>query len=186
MSAGTIALIVVAVSVAVWALFMANITIRRQRKAAAAGAGEDAAAEQLTTAEAAAEAPGRKRRLLPFPRRGERVEAEPKPPPAPLTSEQLAVTRRQFLNRAWGASFGVFLGFFGMSSLSFLWPKLTGGFGTKITAGDYEEILAEVGPQNNFTPKFVSDGRFWLTYYEGDPGDIPVYLAVGAKKTKLL
>jgi cytochrome b6-f complex iron-sulfur subunit len=194
MSAGTIALIVVAISIALWALFMANITIRRQRKAAAAagaasrehpGAGEEAAAEQMTRAEAVAEPPER-RRLLPFPRRGERVEAEPKPPPPPLTAEQLAVTRRQFLNRAWGASFGVFLGFFGMSSLSFLWPKLTGGFGTKITAGDYKEILAEVGPQNNFTPKFISDGRFWLTYYEGDPGDIPVYLAVGAKDTKLL
>ena len=33
MSPGTIALIVVAVSIAAWGLFMANVTIRRERKA---------------------------------------------------------------------------------------------------------------------------------------------------------
>ena len=123
MSPTTIALIVVAISVAGWALFMANITIRRQRKARAAtdthehpaAGGTDAAepSAQKSADTTAAEATS---------------EPAPKPKPAPLTPEQMAVSRRQFLNRAWGASFGLFLGFFGMSSLSFLWPKLTGGF----------------------------------------------------------
>ena len=177
MSPTTIALIVVAVSVAGWALFMANITIRRQRKAALGSdtrehpAGGEAAATEDTGAKAEAAAP---------------AEPAPKPKPVPLTPEQLAVSRRQFLNRAWGTSFGLFLGVFGMGSLSFLWPKLTGGFGTKITVGNYEDLLREVGPENDFKPKFISEGRFWLTYYEGDPGDIPVYLAVGASETKLL
>ncbi|MEA2517655.1 MAG: cytochrome b6-f complex iron-sulfur subunit, partial [Actinomycetota bacterium] len=108
-------------------------------------------------------------------------------PPAqlkPLTPDQMGVSRRQFLNRAWTASFSAFLGFFGMGTLSFLWPKLTGGFGTKITAGDYEDILSKVGPDGGFTPLFIPEGRFYLTYYEGT-GDAPVYVAVDAVNTKL-
>jgi cytochrome b6-f complex iron-sulfur subunit len=114
------------------------------------------------------------------------VTVEPVPPIArkPLTPEQHDVSRRQFLNRAWGMSFIGFLGLFGMSSLSFLWPKLTGGFGTKIAAGDYKEILKAVGPKGGYTPLFVSQGRFYLTYYEGS-GDSPVYAIVGAMDTKI-
>ena len=100
-----------------------------------------------------------------------------------LTPQQLAVSRRQFLNRAWTASFSAFLGLFGMAQLSFLWPKLTGGFGTEIAVGNYDDLLAEIGPPN-FMPKFVAAGRFWLTYYEGT-GDAPVYTAIGAKEAKM-
>ena len=112
------------------------------------------------------------------------VEKVPEKKRKPLTPEQLAVSRRQFLNRAWSLSFLGFLGFFGMSSLSFLWPKLTGGFGTKINAGNYDDILAQVGPEGGFLPLFIAEGRFWLTYYEGT-GDAPVYTVVGAVDTKL-
>lgn len=180
MSPGTIALIVVAASIAAWALFMANVTIRKQRKAAAgAGAGAaDAKASPLPAqpAAAGAGASGSTPTVT--------VETVPQERRKPLTPEQMAVSRRQFLNRAWTLSFTGFLGFFGMSSLSFLWPKLTGGFGTKITAGNYEDILALVGPDNNFTPLFIPEGSFWLTYYEGT-GDAPVYEAIGAVDSKL-
>ena len=181
MSPTTIALIVVAISVAGWALFMANITIRRQRKARmGADTREHPAGGEAAAAEAVEDDGKTDAKVAP-------AEAPaPKPKPVPLTPEQMAVSRRQFLNRAWGTSFGLFLGVFGMSSLSFLWPKLTGGFGTRITVGNYDDLLREVGPENDFQPKFVAEGRFWLTYYEGDPGDIPVYLAVGAVETKLL
>ena len=101
-----------------------------------------------------------------------------------LTSEQLAVSRRQFLNRAMSASFGAFLGVFGMGTLSFLWPTLAGGFGTKITAGNYDELLEQIGPRNNFKPVFFAEGRFWLTYYDGT-ADSPVYLAINAKEVKM-
>jgi cytochrome b6-f complex iron-sulfur subunit len=77
-----------------------------------------------------------------------------------------------------------FLGLFGMSTLSFLWPKLTGGFGSRITAGIYDDLIKEVGPANNYKPKFVAEGRFWLTYYEGT-GDSPVYIAINAKDLKI-
>ena len=180
MSPGTIALIVVAVSVAAWGLFMANLTIRRQRKAAGGAEtrespakGEGAAALATGTPAAAGAGGGQVT-----------VEKVPKEARKPLTPDQLAVSRRQFLNRAWTVSFLTFLGFFGMSSLSFLWPKLTGGFGTVINAGNYDDLLREIGPENNFKPKFISDGRFWLTYYDGD-GDQPVYIAIGAKELKM-
>ena len=176
MSPGTIALIVVALSVAGWAAFMFLITVRRQRKAAASSAAATrehpaAAGPALARSE---EAPVE-------------TTAQKAPAPArkPLSPGEMAVSRRQFLNRAWTASFSAFLGFFGMSTLSFLWPKLTGGFGTKISAGDYEDIIAKVGPEGNFTPLFIPEGRFYLVYYEGT-ADSPVYELVNAKDTKLL
>jgi len=169
-SPGTIALIVIAISVVGWGAFMANVTIRKQRKAEVAG-GEGGTATLEREAEAVA--PEKK------PEPKVTVEKVPEKKLKPLTPAQMAVSRRQFLNRAWTGSFTVFLGLFGMSTLSFLWPKLTGGFGTEISVGEADDLLAEIGPPN-YVPKFVAEGRFWLVAYEGD-GDAPVYLATGAK-----
>lgn len=180
MSPGTIALVVVALSVAAWAAFMANVTIRRSRKATAfASAGTTTADRPSQPAEPVAEA-----KPEPEPKPEVKVQKVPEKERKPLTPDQMAVSRRQFLNRAWTASFTAFLGLFGMSTLSFLWPKLTGGFGTEITVGNYEDLLAQVGPNGGFKPLFVPEGRFWLTYYEGN-ADSPVYLAINAKDTKL-
>jgi cytochrome b6-f complex iron-sulfur subunit len=180
-SPGTNALIIVAVSIAAWAAFMANVTIRRQRKAAAAGAATavEPAASGTTDVAPVTATPAAATSASSV-----TVETVPEKKRKPLTPEQLAVSRRQFLNRAWSLSFLGFLGFFGMSSLAFLWPKLTGGFGTKITAGNYDDIIAQVGPEGGFMPLFVAEGRFWLTYYEGT-GDAPVYTVVDAVNTKL-
>jgi cytochrome b6-f complex iron-sulfur subunit len=178
---GTIALIVVAASIAAWALFMANVTIRRQRKAAAAN---KVAVDNREHPAAAGSTSVPQSEAEPKASADVTVETVPEPKRKPLTQEQLSISRRQFLNRAWGLSFVGFLGFFGMSSLSFLWPTLSGGFGTKIVAGDYEEILAQVGPDGGFLPVFNSEGRFWLTYYEGT-GDAPVYAAINAVDSKL-
>jgi cytochrome b6-f complex iron-sulfur subunit len=112
------------------------------------------------------------------------VQKVPEKKRKPLTPDQMAVSRRMFLNRAWTATFATFLGFFGMSTLSFLWPKLSGGFGTAITAGDLGEILNQVGPDGGYKPLFNPEGRFWLTYYDGT-GDSPVYAAVGATEFKV-
>jgi cytochrome b6-f complex iron-sulfur subunit len=166
----TIALIVVAVSVAAWAAFMANLAVRRGRKPA------------LATAEPAGTPPQQR----PGRGGGEQVSVKkvPERQREPLTPDQMAVSRRQFLNRAWTASFTAFLGFFGMASLSFLWPKLTGGFGTQITAGSYDDIIGQIGPDAGYKPLFVPEGRFWLVYYEGT-GESPVYVATGAKELKM-
>jgi cytochrome b6-f complex iron-sulfur subunit len=179
MNAGTIALIVVALSVALWGLFMANTIIRRQRKTALATASPTEARAEPHSAGAASAPP-------PEPAQPPKVTVETVPPAKrkPLTPDQLAVTRRQFLNRAWTMSFLGFLGFFGLSTLSFLWPKLTGGFGTKISAGNYNDILAQIGPNANYAPQYVAEGRFYLVYYGGN-GDAPVYLATKAKQYKM-
>ena len=176
MSPGTIALIVVAVSVAAWGLFMANLTVRKQRRSAMAMAtsGSSGAGSQTVERDpkaSSAQAPPKEEPKV-------TVEKVPEKKKKPLTTAQMAVTRRQFLNRAATASFTAFLGFFGMGTLSFLWPKLTGGFGTAITAGDYGDLVDMVGPKGGYKPLFNSEGRFWLVYYEGT-GDSPVYLATG-------
>ncbi len=178
MSPGTIALIVVAVSVAAWGLFMASLTMRRQRRSAMAMAASGGSAAGSQTVERDPKAsPGSA-----APPAGEEpkvtVEKVPEKKKKPLTAAQMAVTRRQFLNRAATASFTAFLGFFGMGTLSFLWPKLTGGFGTAITIGDYDDLVAMVGPKGGYKPLFISEGRFWLVYYEGT-GESPVYVATG-------
>ena len=185
MDAGTIALIVVAASVLAWALFMANVTIRRQRKAAASALGENHEYPILASGSGSKPVPAQATATAPAATGGDvTVEKVPAKKRRPLSPDELAVSRRQFLNRAWSLSFMGFLGFFGMSSLAFLWPKLSGGFGTKITAGNYNDILAQIGPDGGFKPLFNSEGRFWLTYYEGT-GDEPVYTAVNAIETKI-
>jgi cytochrome b6-f complex iron-sulfur subunit len=175
-SPGTIALIVVAASIAAWGLFMANMTIRRNRKEPALATADSATA----TAPAGREgtAPG-------GPATETTVKKVPEKERKPLTPDQMAVSRRQFLNRAWTASFTGFLGLFGMSTLSFLWPKLTGGFGTVINAGNFEDLVKEVGPENGYKPKFIAEGRFWLVYYAGN-GDSPVYQVIGVSKDQPL
>lgn len=185
MSPATIALIVVAISIAGWGLFMANVTIRRQRQAArASGAASREHPGAATTTEATGANVARAQAAQSGAANQPEVQTVPPKERKPLTPTQLAVSRRQFLNRATTASFSAFLGLFGMASLSFLWPKLTGGFGTKITAGDYEELVKQVGPPG-FQPLFVAEGRFWLTYYDGN-GEDPSYLAVNSQDTKLL
>jgi cytochrome b6-f complex iron-sulfur subunit len=177
-SPGTIALIVVAASIVAWALFILSITILRQRRAAKASAETETVDREhpAATGPTGAETPAEKKEEPKV-----TVEKVPEKKLKPLTPAQLAVSRRQFLNRAWTASFTAFLGFFGMSTLSFLWPKLTGGFGTEISVGDAQDLMDEIGPPD-YTPKFVAEGRFWLVAYEGEPGDIPVYIATGASE----
>lgn len=178
MSPGTIALLVVAASILAFALFMLNVTIRRQRQDRAA-AGHGQSGPPSTDME-----PKPTVRPQPAESKDVTVETVPKQQRKPLTAEQMAISRRQFLNRSWTASFAAFLGFFGMGSLSFLWPKLTGGFGTVINAGNYDDILNQVGPGAGFKPLFIPEGRFYLVYYEGT-GDSPVYASTGAVEAKL-
>lgn len=92
------------------------------------------------------------------------------------SEDVMGVTRRQFLNRMTVAGIVVGLAQFGMASMDFLWPRLRGGFGAKIDVGDADALKSEL--QATREPKFVADGRFWLTLYEGNnqaAEAIPVY-----------
>ena len=89
-------------------------------------------------------------------------------PPAPVeyraaTDEEQGVTRRAFLNRALASMFGLFLAGFGLSSLAFLWPRVKGGFGSDIDAGDADEILAAVlNPDGTVNPLFLPEARAYI------------------------
>src|SRR5687768_8673320 len=55
-------------------------------------------------------------------------------PPRPLVGPPRQMTRRAFFRRLLGTGFGIaMLEGFGLGSLAFLWPDLSGGFGGEIT-----------------------------------------------------
>jgi cytochrome b6-f complex iron-sulfur subunit len=104
----------------------------------------------------------------------------PKPPAVPVDEETLGVTRRQVLNRGVVGLFTLGLASFGGSMLAFLWPTLTGGFGTKIRAGTLEDILGQIADKRE--PYYVAEGRFYINPYPKDAvakaKAIPAYGAV--------
>lgn len=83
-------------------------------------------------------------------------------------SDVTDVGRRKFLLRGVGAASLAFLGQFALASIDFLYPRLRGGFGSTITVGPEEDLRNELA---NREPKFIPDGRFFLTLYEGDPAE---------------
>jgi cytochrome b6-f complex iron-sulfur subunit len=87
-------------------------------------------------------------------------------PYVPMEPEQIGFTRRQFLNRANGAMMGVGLGAFGGAVLAFLWPKLSGGFGSKITIGKVEDVTNGIRDGKGFY--YVPEGRAWITAYPAE------------------
>jgi cytochrome b6-f complex iron-sulfur subunit len=84
----------------------------------------------------------------------------------PLEPEALAVTRRQFFNRSITLMMTAGLGGFGASILAFLWPSLSGGFGSKIKVGKIDDILAEIKTLNG--PKYLAEGRTYLQPYPAE------------------
>jgi cytochrome b6-f complex iron-sulfur subunit len=108
--------------------------------------------------------------------------------PAPRrTAEEdtVGVTRRQFLNRVSVGAIVVGLAQFGMASVDYLWPRLKGGFGSKIEVGDADALKQQLAAR---TPQFVADGRFWLTLFEGSPkaaDAVPVYKDANTVATEI-
>ncbi|MBV9410133.1 MAG: Rieske 2Fe-2S domain-containing protein [Acidimicrobiia bacterium] len=90
------------------------------------------------------------------------TEAQP-PMLPPMDEETLGVTRRQFLNRGIVGAFVLGLSGFGGAVLAFLWPKLSGGFGSKINAGSLDSILGQISA--NKTPFYSPEGRFYINAY---------------------
>src|SRR5690606_20726824 len=84
----------------------------------------------------------------------------------PPDEETLGVTRRQFFNRSIVVSFLLGLSGFGASTLAFLWPSGTGGFGGKINVGKLEDIKAAIDEGEGFA--YYPEGRMWITRYPED------------------
>lgn len=109
-------------------------------------------------------------------------DAEPK---IEISATEYGVTRRKFFNRAIGAVFGLFLLQFALAGLAFFWPKLKGGFGVPIKAGNFAELKAEVLQGGKIIPKAIPSAQAWIVPFELSllPGSqyesIPVVLVGG-------
>jgi cytochrome b6-f complex iron-sulfur subunit len=77
--------------------------------------------------------------------------------------EALAVNRRQFLNRGIVTGFVLGLSGFGAACLAFLWPQVSGGFGSKITVGKVTDIKSQITQNSGFY--YYPVGRMWITEY---------------------
>lgn len=113
-----------------------------------AQAGEEEAAEEPDGEEAAAAAAMQTVDVM-------RVEE--------LSPQEAGVNRRQFFTRALGITFGAFMGLNGVAYLGFLWPRLSGGFGSDIDVGAVADIQAEViQSDGSILPKFVPEARAYI------------------------
>jgi cytochrome b6-f complex iron-sulfur subunit len=116
----------------------------------------------------------------------ERIITEPPPPPTEaveeeeeavlveavevrrveeVPAEEAGVTRRQFFNRALLTAFGAYLALMGLSMLAFFWPKLGGGFGADIDAGDVDELLGRLRQPDgtmDATAGYVPEARAYV------------------------
>ena len=80
-----------------------------------------------------------------------------------VTPEESGVSRRQFFNRAITVTFGSFLALFGLNSLAFFWPKLTGGFGSDVDAGAVGDLLSQtVTAAGTTVPVFIPEARAYV------------------------
>jgi Rieske Fe-S protein len=98
---------------------------------------------------------------------GPQIELQPLE--AEVGSEAEGMTRRQVLNRGILLTLGASLTSFGGAVLAFLWPKLSGGFGSVIAAGNIDEIKAQI--KSNREPFYNAAGRFYLMTYETNLDD---------------
>src|SRR5919197_3639155 len=89
-----------------------------------------------------------------------------RPRPAPKRPQ---VSRRSFLRRAWLTGLFASLAGFGAGSVYFLWPNLSGGFGTRIKAGTKTSIDADIKANDGYS--YVPEGRFYLVPYSGNGAD---------------
>ena len=80
-----------------------------------------------------------------------------------VSPEEAGVTRRQFFNRAMLATFGAFVGALTLQSLAFLWPKLTGGFGSDVNAGKVEDLLRKTyNDDGTITPVYLPEAKAYV------------------------
>jgi cytochrome b6-f complex iron-sulfur subunit len=90
-------------------------------------------------------------------------------PDAPAVPPPPGPTRRTFLRRSLLASLGVFAAEFGGGTLAFLWPNLSGGFGSVFTVGKLDAIKQAIASTGE--PFYLGDGRFYIVPYRGSGSD---------------
>jgi cytochrome b6-f complex iron-sulfur subunit len=108
-------------------------------------------------------------RTVALERRGTQVDLPDAPPPAlplPPDEEALGVTRRQVLNRGIVTTFALTLGGFGAACVGMLWPTLSGGFGSKIRVGKFDDIMQQINDKKE--PFYLASGRLYINPYPVD------------------
>lgn len=77
--------------------------------------------------------------------------------------EEVGVTRRQFFNRSLAAMSVAWMGIMGIEILAFLWPKISGGFGSDVDAGAVADLAPEMTDAAGLiTPAFIPDARAYV------------------------
>ena len=156
-------------------LFLFTSSARRDRAAAVGALSRETRrkdrsdAALMTITEDGPPATGREVERAAVDERRDMLAPREAPPPAlrePLDIEALGVTRRQFFNRGIVSMFGVGLGAFGAACLGFMWPTISGGFGSKIKAGSLSEVLGQIADTKE--PFYVPEGRFYLVPFPKD------------------
>jgi cytochrome b6-f complex iron-sulfur subunit len=82
----------------------------------------------------------------------------------PPDADALAVSRRQFFNRATVSLTATgLLTFAAASFVAFLWPIAKGGFGGKVRVGKKDEVIASIRSSGGFF--YTAEARSWITEY---------------------
>lgn len=79
----------------------------------------------------------------------------------PPTEAEIGVSRRQFLNRGIWAMIGLGVAGFGTGLISFLWPTLSGGFGSKIALGPITDLKSKILAGDGFF--YLPEGKLYVT-----------------------
>tara|TARA_B100000902_G_scaffold320622_1_gene313295 strand:+ start:625 stop:1521 length:897 start_codon:yes stop_codon:yes gene_type:complete len=80
-----------------------------------------------------------------------------------ISEEERYITRKQFLGKALGGTFGAFMGIQALAWLGFLWPKVSGGFGSKVDAGKVEDLKNQIiQADGSVIPAFIPEARAYV------------------------
>ena len=74
------------------------------------------------------------------------------------------ISRRRLLRTSLGAGMGLWLAEVGAGTLGFLWPNLTGGFGSKIPIGKFSDLKLQNSslPIDQGYPAYVPEARAYI------------------------
>jgi cytochrome b6-f complex iron-sulfur subunit len=174
--------VVIAVVIAAVVVLGALLTLARRSDVRCAGAlsaetrrrDRDARAHPATAAARAtshgASTAAEAERAGQLARYGTELESTPERAPAPFVApdpELIGISRRHFFNRATVSLMSAGIGAFSAAStIAFLWPTATGGFGSMGSLGTLTDIKAAIASGNGFA--YVPEARTWITAYPAD------------------